>query len=377
MPHIFSSESVSEGHPDKVCDAVSDAILDLCLTTNPKAHLACEVMATTNRLIIAGEGDSLPPASQIEQAARQTIKKIGYEQQGFHWQSLKVENYLHAQSANISKGVGDEGAGDQGIMFGYASDETPTLMPAALYYCNAILLKLREGRQNGKLELLEPDAKSQLSIIYEEGKPVGCASVTVSSQHKKEATKAELEQAIMEAVEQSLPKGWLTKDTAIHINPAGDFIIGGPDGDCGLTGRKIVVDTYGGAAPHGGGAFSGKDATKVDRSAAYIARWVAKNIVAAGLASKCTLQLCYAIGTSQPLAKYFDFHNTEKIPARLIEEKITELVDFSPKGIRSKLGLEKPIYSPTSAYGHFGRAPKGDFFSWESDALTAELSKLL
>jgi len=284
MSYIFSSESVSEGHPDKICDAVSDAILDLCLTENPKAHLACEVMATTNRLIIAGEGDSLPKPLEVEQAARNTIKKIGYEQKGFHWKNLQVENYLHSQSANISKGVGNEGAGDQGIMFGYACDETDTLMPAPLHYCNAILLRLKEGRQSGEFEALEPDAKSQISLIYENHKPVGCASVTVSSQHKEGITKSELEQTIMKAVEQSLPKGWLREDTAIHINPAGDFIIGGPDGDCGLTGRKIVVDTYGGAAPHGGGAFSGKDATKVDRSAAYIARWVAKNIVAAGLA---------------------------------------------------------------------------------------------
>lgn len=375
--YILSSESVSEGHPDKVCDAISDAILDLALSKTPEARMACEVLATTNRLVIAGEGHPLS-AAEVADCARNVVKNIGYEQEGFHWQNLEVENYLHEQSANIAEGIGNEGAGDQGIMFGYACDETPGLMPSPIYYAHALLRRLAEGRKSGEFAPLEPDAKSQLCLNYERGKPIGCASITISSQHKKGTTAAELKQIITTAINQTLPEGWVGKDTAILINPAGDFIIGGPDGDCGLTGRKVVVDTYGGAAPHGGGAFSGKDATKVDRSAAYMARWIAKNLVAAGVARKCTIQLCYAIGVSRPLAQYIDFHGSCK-NAAAAEKAVGELVDLTPKGIRRRLGLDKPIYLPTSAYGHFGREPTADGgFSWErTDNLAAEFKKLL
>ena len=378
MGYIFSSESVSEGHPDKVCDAVADAILDMCLGKNPEARLACEVMATTNRLIIAGEAHPLPAEDEVEECARNVVKAIGYEQEGFHWQNLRVENYIHEQSADIAKGIGDGGAGDQGIMFGYACDETPGLMPAPIYYCHAILRRLAEGRKGGEFALLGPDAKSQLCLTYDDhGEPVGCASVTVSTQHKKGAKTTDLKHIVTTAVKQSLPEGWITADTVFHINPAGDFVLGGPDGDCGLTGRKIVVDTYGGAAPHGGGAFSGKDATKVDRSAAYMARWMAKNLVAAGVASKCTIQLCYAIGMDRPLAQYVNFHDSCKSP-KAAEKALAELVDLTPKGIRRQLQLRKPIYLPTAAYGHFGREPTADGgFSWERvDNLADELRKL-
>ncbi len=379
MAYIFSSESVSEGHPDKVCDIIADAILDFCLEKNPQARLACEVMATTNRLIICGEANPIPSAAEVEKLARKTIRDIGYEQEGFHWQEIKIENYLHEQSADIAAGVGEEGAGDQGVMFGYACDETPELMPAPIQYAHAILRRLAEGRKNGEFHVLEPDAKSQLCLDYNgDGKPVGCSSITVSTQHKPQSAVDDLKQIIMGVAGEVLPEGWINKDTSFHINPAGSFIIGGPDGDCGLTGRKIVVDTYGGAAPHGGGAFSGKDASKVDRSAAYMARWMAKNLVAAGVAKKCTIQLCYAIGMSRPLARYIDFHGTCDNP-KAATKALDELVDLAPGGIRKQLQLERPIYLPTASYGHFGRSPTADGgFSWErTDKLAPAIKKLL
>ncbi len=381
--YLFTSESVSEGHPDKVCDRISDAILDAFLTEDPYARVACETFATTDRVVIGGEvrgpGSVI---SRVEDIARECVKDIGYEQEGFHWANLKVDSYLHAQSADIAQGVDaagnkDEGAGDQGIMFGYATIETPALMPAPVHYAHAILRRLAEVRKNGTEPLLGPDAKSQLSVRYEGGKPVGISSVVLSTQHVSEAQSSDDIRAIVEPyILEMVPEGWISAETEWHVNPTGKFVIGGPDGDAGLTGRKIIVDTYGGAAPHGGGAFSGKDPTKVDRSAAYAARYLAKNIVAAGMAERCTLQLSYAIGVSKPLSIYADLHGTGVVAEEAVEQAVAQVMDLTPRGIREHLGLNKPIYQRTSAYGHFGRAPEADGgFSWEKtdliDALKA------
>ncbi|WP_413771116.1 methionine adenosyltransferase [Lichenihabitans sp. PAMC28606] len=379
--YLFTSESVSEGHPDKVCDRISDEVVDLFFREGEKAGLdpyqirvACETLATTNRVVIAGEvrGPAIDP-SVIEQTARHAIKDIGYEQDGFHWENAKVEILLHAQSADIAQGVDalankDEGAGDQGIMFGYACRETPELMPAPIYYAHKILQNLSEARRSGAEKRLGPDAKSQVTVRYENGIPVGATQIVVSHQHVDESlTSEDMRELIEPFVTEAFPAGWLTKDTVWHINPTGKFFIGGPDGDCGLTGRKIIVDTYGGAAPHGGGAFSGKDPTKVDRSAAYAARYLAKNVVKAGLADRCTLQLSYAIGVAEPLSIYADLHGTGQVDAGKLEDVLMSVMKLSPRGIREHLKLNKPIYARTSAYGHFGRAPDPQGgFSWEN-----------
>ena len=379
--YLFTSESVSEGHPDKVCDRISDAILDAFLTEDPYARVACETFATTDRVVIGGEVRG--PGSviaRVEEIARDCVRDIGYEQEGFHWANLKVNSYLHAQSADIAQGVDaaghkDEGAGDQGIMFGYATTETPELMPAPVHYAHAILRRLAEVRKNGSEPLLGPDAKSQLSVRYENGKPVGVTSVVLSTQHASEAqSSADIRNIVEPYILEMVPQGWITAETEWHVNPTGKFVIGGPDGDAGLTGRKIIVDTYGGAAPHGGGAFSGKDPTKVDRSAAYAARYLAKNIVAAGMAERCTLQIAYAIGVSKPLSIYADLHGTGQVHEAEVEKAISKVMDLSPRGIREHLGLNKPIYQRTSAYGHFGRQPEADGgFSWEKTDLTEAL----
>ncbi|NOR64313.1 MAG: methionine adenosyltransferase [Rhodobacteraceae bacterium] len=379
--YTFTSESVSEGHPDKVCDRISDAILDAFLTEDPYARVACETFATTDRVVIGGEvrgpGEVI---ARVEEIARECVKDIGYEQEGFHWANLKVNSYLHAQSADIAQGVDaagnkDEGAGDQGIMFGYATTETPELMPAPVHYAHAMLRRLAEVRKDGTEPLLGPDAKSQLSVRYEGGKPVGISSVVLSTQHASEAQSSADIRAIVEPyILEVIPQGWITADTEWHVNPTGKFVIGGPDGDAGLTGRKIIVDTYGGAAPHGGGAFSGKDPTKVDRSAAYAARYLAKNIVAAGMATRCTLQISYAIGVSKPLSIYADLHGTGEVSEEAVEKAIAQAMDLTPRGIREHLGLNKPIYQRASAYGHFGRAPEADGgFSWEKTDLIEAL----
>ena len=379
--YLFTSESVSEGHPDKVCDRISDAILDAFLTEDPYARVACETFATTDRVVIGGEVRG--PASviqRVEDIARECVKDIGYEQEGFHWANLKVNSYLHAQSADIAQGVDagddkDEGAGDQGIMFGYATTETPELMPAPVHYAHAILRRLAEVRKDGTEPLLGPDAKSQLSVRYEGGKPVGISSVVLSTQHASENESSEdIRNIVTPYILEMVPEGWITPETEWHVNPTGKFVIGGPDGDAGLTGRKIIVDTYGGAAPHGGGAFSGKDPTKVDRSAAYAARYLAKNIVAAGMAERCTLQLSYAIGVSKPLSIYADLHGTGQLHETEVEKAVEKVMDLTPRGIREHLGLNKPIYQRTSAYGHFGRAPEADGgFSWEKTDLIEAL----
>ncbi len=381
--YLFTSESVSEGHPDKVCDRISDAILDAFLTEDPYARVACETFATTDRVVIGGEVRG--PASvirRVEEIARDCVKDIGYEQEGFHWANLKVNSYLHAQSADIAQGVDaagskDEGAGDQGIMFGYATNETPELMPAPVHYAHAILRRLAEVRKNGSEPLLGPDAKSQLSVRYEDGKPVGVSSVVLSTQHASEAQSSEdIRNIVTPYILEMVPEGWITAETEWHVNPTGKFVIGGPDGDAGLTGRKIIVDTYGGAAPHGGGAFSGKDPTKVDRSAAYAARYLAKNIVASGMAERCTLQIAYAIGVSKPLSIYADLHGTGEVSEVDVEKAVAKVMDLTPRGIREHLGLNKPIYQRTSAYGHFGRAPEADGgFSWEKTDLIEALKK--
>jgi S-adenosylmethionine synthetase len=388
--YVFTSESVSEGHPDKVCDRISDEIVDLFYRESLEqgfdpwaVRVACETLATTNYVVIAGEtrGPASVTKAKIEAAARKAIKDIGYEQEGFHHRDAKVVILLHSQSADIAQGVDaagekkEEGAGDQGIMFGYACDETPELMPAPLYYSQKILKLLADARHSGKEKHLGPDAKSQVSVIYKNGKPVGASQIVVSHQHTKEdLTSAEVLKIVKPYVQKALPKGWITKDTVWHVNPTGKFYIGGPDGDSGLTGRKIIVDTYGGAAPHGGGAFSGKDPTKVDRSAAYAARYLAKNVVAAGLAKRCTIQLSYAIGVAQPLSVYVDTHGTGKVPEAKIEKALTKVMDLSPRGIRTHLNLNRPIYARTAAYGHFGRAPEKDGgFSWEKTDLAKAL----
>ncbi|GAA6163386.1 methionine adenosyltransferase [Pelagimonas sp. KU-00592-HH] len=386
--YTFTSESVSEGHPDKVCDRISDAVLDAFLAEEPEARVACETFATTNRVVIGGEvglsdQDKLHEyMDRIDEITRACIKDIGYEQDKFHHETVEVTNLLHEQSAHIAQGVDaadnkDEGAGDQGIMFGYATTETPALMPAPIQYSHAILRRLAEVRKNGTEPALGPDAKSQLSVVYEGGKPVGVSSIVLSTQHLDAALSSDDIRAIVEPyILETLPEGWVTADTAWHVNPTGKFVIGGPDGDAGLTGRKIIVDTYGGAAPHGGGAFSGKDPTKVDRSAAYAARYLAKNVVAAGMAEKCTIQLSYAIGVSAPLSIYADTHGTGSVEARDIEAAIPQVMDLTPRGIRTHLGLNKPIYQRTAAYGHFGRNPSDDGgFSWERTDLVEALKK--
>jgi S-adenosylmethionine synthetase len=382
--YLFTSESVSEGHPDKVCDRISDAIVDAYLGAEPEARVACETLATTNRVVIAGEvrGPASITKDTVIQLARDAIKDIGYEQEGFHWKNADVSVYLHAQSAHIAQGVDaadskDEGAGDQGIMFGYACNETPELMPAPIYYAHKILENLTAARKGkvGDAAKLGPDAKSQVTVRYENGKPVAATQIVLSTQHLDENLSSEDVRAIVEPyIRQTLPEGWISAQTIWHVNPTGKFVIGGPDGDCGLTGRKIIVDTYGGAAPHGGGAFSGKDPTKVDRSAAYAARYLAKNVVAAGLAENCTLQLSYAIGVAKPLSIYVDLHGTGKVDEGKLEAVLTDAMDLSPRGIRTHLGLNRPIYARTSAYGHFGRKPDADGgFSWERTDLADRL----
>jgi S-adenosylmethionine synthetase len=387
----FTSESVSEGHPDKVCDRISDEIVDLFFREGARAGLdpyqirvACETLATTNRVVIAGEvrGPKLGEAA-VKEAARAAIRDIGYEQDGFHWRNADVEVLLHAQSADIAQGVDaagnkDEGAGDQGIMFGYACRETPELMPAPLYYAHKILHVLSIARRSGREKTLGPDAKSQVTVRYENGKPVEATQIVVSHQHTEESlTSEDVARIIRPYVIEALPGEWITGNTVWHVNPTGKFHIGGPDGDCGLTGRKIIVDTYGGAAPHGGGAFSGKDPTKVDRSAAYAARYLAKNVVAAGLADRCTLQLSYAIGVAKPLSIYADLHGTGHIEEAKLEPALMDAMNLSPRGIREHLELNKPIYARTSAYGHFGRAPDAEGgFSWEKTDLAEQLRGL-
>ena len=384
--YTFTSESVSEGHPDKVCDRISDAVLDAFLSEEPEARVACETFATTNRVVIGGEvglsdQDKLHEyMGRIDQIARDCIKDIGYEQDKFHWNTCEITNLLHEQSAHIAQGVDaadnkDEGAGDQGIMFGYATNETPALMPAPIQYSHAILRRLAEVRKSGAEPALGPDAKSQLSVVYEGGLPVGVSSIVLSTQHLDEALSSEnIREIVAPYITEVLPDGWISDDTVWHVNPTGKFVIGGPDGDAGLTGRKIIVDTYGGAAPHGGGAFSGKDPTKVDRSAAYAARYLAKNVVAAGMAERCTIQLSYAIGVSQPLSIYADMHGTGDVAPADIEAAIGKVMDLSPRGIRQHLQMNKPIYQRTAAYGHFGREPDADGgFSWERTDLVDAL----
>ncbi len=398
--YLFTSESVSEGHPDKVADQISDAIVDLFLTKDPEARVACETMTTTNRVVLAGEirGKGIMDEEgnwaegireEIERAVRETVKRIGYEQSGFHWDKFDFSNHLHPQSAHIAQGVDaagnkDEGAGDQGIMFGFACDETPDLMPATLDYSHKILQRMADDRHAGRAPFLEPDAKSQVTLRFENGKPVEATAIVVSTQHApgydQGDKEAELHNYVKQVVAEVLPAGLVTANTVYHINPTGSFEIGGPDGDAGITGRKIIVDTYGGAAPHGGGAFSGKDPTKVDRSAAYAARYLAKNIVAAGLAKRCTIQLAYAIGVSAPLSLYVDTHGTGSVGDDAIEAaigRIGKLGGLTPRGIRTHLSLNKPIYSATAAYGHFGRKPQGDLFPWEKTDLVDDLKAAL
>jgi len=383
--YIFTSESVAEGHPDKVCDRVSDALVDLFLNTDPHSRCAIETLATTGFVCIAGEtrGPDSITHKMIEETTRQAIRDIGYKQEEFHWERLTVENRLHEQSCDIAVGVDsagdkDEGAGDQGIMFGYACKETEVLMPAPIYYSHAILKSLAEARHSGALAKLGPDAKSQLSLKYIDGKPVGASSIVVSTQHDADISQEEVREMVRPHIENILPEGWMCAEEDLHVNPTGRFVIGGPDGDTGLTGRKIIVDTYGGAAPHGGGAFSGKDPTKVDRSAAYIARYLAKNIVGGGFAEKCTLQLAYAIGLSQPTSLLVNTHGTSQFNEIALANAIRDVIDLSPRGIREHLGLNKPIYARTAAYGHFGRAPDADGgFSWEKLDLVQDLTTAL
>ncbi|MFP1643110.1 methionine adenosyltransferase [Pontitalea aquivivens] len=383
--YIFTSESVSEGHPDKVCDRISDAVLDALLTEEPNARVACETFATTNRVIVGGEVGLSGAAAldafmgRVEGIVRDCVRDIGYEQDEFHWNTLNVQNFLHRQSAHIAQGVDKDGAGDQGIMFGYATDETPELMPAPIQYAHAILRRLAEVRKSGEQPTLRPDAKSQLSVRYEGGRPVGVSSIVLSTQHADaRQTSADIRAIVEPYIREVLPEGWITGQTEWWVNPTGTFVIGGPDGDAGLTGRKIIVDTYGGAAPHGGGAFSGKDPTKVDRSAAYAARYLAKNVVAAGLARKCVIQLSYAIGVARPLSIYADTQGTGVVPDAEIERVVAQCMDLTPRGIRTHLDLCRPIYARTAAYGHFGRAPEADGgFSWERTDLTEVLKKAI
>jgi len=384
--YLFTSESVSEGHPDKVCDQISDAIVDLYLGEDPLSRVALETLATTNRVVLAGEVRGHPriQAGDLVQTARNVIRDIGYEQAGFDWRKADIDCYVHSQSADIAQGVDsagnkDEGAGDQGIMFGYACKETEGYMPAPIYYAHRILLQMSKLRHSGELPELGPDAKSQVTLYYENGKPVRTTSVVVSTQHGEDVSQERIRDIVGDIVTSVLPKGWMCPKDEFYVNPTGRFVVGGPDGDAGLTGRKIIVDTYGGAAPHGGGAFSGKDPTKVDRSAAYAARYVAKNVVAAGLADKCCLQLAYAIGVAKPLSIYADLYGTGQVDESTLEAVIGDIIDLSPRGIRETLGLSRPIYRRTASYGHFGREPEKDGgFSWERldlvDALKDALS---
>ncbi|MBB4857593.1 S-adenosylmethionine synthetase [Novosphingobium chloroacetimidivorans] len=400
--YVFTSESVAEGHPDKVADQISDAIVDLFLSKDPEARIACETLTTTQKVVLAGEirckgvfenGKWAEGALQeIEDTVRAVVRDIGYEQDGFHWKTFDFSNNLHAQSAHIAQGVDasgnkDEGAGDQGIMFGFACDETPDLMPATLDYSHKILHRMAADRHSGAAPFLEPDAKSQVTLRFVDGRPVAATAIVVSTQHKEGydegEQEAELKAYVKKVVADVLPAELLSEQTVYHINPTGSFVIGGPDGDAGLTGRKIIVDTYGGASPHGGGAFSGKDPTKVDRSAAYVTRYLAKNVVAAGLAARCTIQVSYAIGVSKPLSLYVDTHGTGTVPDEVLEAAIVQVAadklgGLTPRGIRVGLGLNKPIYRPTAAYGHFGRKPEGELFPWErtnlGDALTAAVA---
>ncbi len=383
--YIFTSESVSEGHPDKVCDRISDAVVDLYLGKDPEARVACETLVTTDTIVIAGEtrGPDSITRDDIERVARQAVKSIGYEQEGFHWKTAKVDIKLHKQSADIAQGVDsgenkDEGAGDQGIMFGYATRETEALMPAPIYYSHAILRVLAEARHSGKIKGIEPDAKSQVTLEYRNDKPVRAASVVLSTQHAEGLSQSDVKEIVRPIIKKILPEGWMPPEDEFYVNPTGRFVIGGPVGDCGLTGRKIIVDTYGGAAPHGGGAFSGKDPTKVDRSAAYAARYLAKNVVAAGYAEGCTMQLAYAIGVSKPISVYLNTHGTGTVPEQVIVAALQKLVDLSPRGIRQHLKLNRPIYERTAAYGHFGREPDADGgFSWEKTDLVKDLQKII
>ena len=384
--YLFTSESVSEGHPDKVCDQISDAIVDMFLAADPdNARVACETLTTTNLIVLAGEvrgpAEVANNKAAMEQAARDTVRRIGYEQDGFHWKKAEVQVHLHPQSVDIAQGVDasgnkDIGAGDQGIMFGYACNETDALMPAPIHYSHAILRRMAEDRHAGLTPQFGPDSKSQVTLRYVDGKPVGATSVVVSTQHAEEAGADEVRELVRKYVNEVLPDGWMCPEDEFYVNPTGRFVIGGPDGDAGLTGRKIIVDTYGGAAPHGGGAFSGKDPTKVDRSAAYAARYLAKNIVGAKLADRCCIQLAYAIGVAKPLSIYVDTYGTAELPEEAIERAVAQSMDLTPRGIREHLGLNKPIYQRTAAYGHFGRAPEADGgFSWEKTDLVEALKK--
>ena len=382
--YLFTSESVSEGHPDKVADRISDTVVDAFLGADPYARVACETMVTTQRIIIAGEVRG-PEAAQngLEEKIRAAVKDIGYEQEGFHWRTAEFSNFLHAQSADIAMGVDaagnkDEGAGDQGIMFGYATNETPELMPATLQYSHNILSRLAEVRHSGQEPGLEPDAKSQVTLLYENDKPTKVTSIVLSTQHKDGLTPKDVAEIVRPYILKVFPEGLVTPETEWHVNPTGNFVIGGPDGDCGLTGRKIIVDTYGGASPHGGGAFSGKDPTKVDRSAAYACRYLAKNVVAAGLADRCTIQISYAIGVSKPLSFYVDLHDTGQVDPAKLEAVLPDLIGgATPRSIREHLGLNRPVYARTTAYGHFGRTPDADGgFSWEKTDLVDELKRL-
>ena len=379
--YLFTSESVSEGHPDKVSDRISDAVVDAYLTADPHSRVACETLTTTNRIVLAGEirgPDGLDPAG-MEDVARHAVRDIGYEQDGFHWKNAEVSIYLHMQSTDIAIGVDasgnkDEGAGDQGIMFGYACTETPALMPAPIYYSHAILRSLAEARHSGAEPGLGPDSKSQVTLLYSAGKPVKATSVVVSTQHAEALDQEAVREIVRPHVVNVLPEGWMCPEDEFYVNPTGRFVIGGPDGDCGLTGRKIIVDTYGGAAPHGGGAFSGKDPTKVDRSAAYAARYVAKNVVAAGLAERCVIQVSYAIGVSKPLSVYINTEGTGRVDDAKLSGVLQEMVDLSPRAIRERLKLSRPIYARTAAYGHFGRDPEPDGgFSWEKTDMVDDL----
>jgi S-adenosylmethionine synthetase len=386
--YVFTSESVSEGHPDKVADRISDTVVDAFLTKDSEARVACETMVTTNRIILAGEVRASDDAMRgliegLEEKVRAAVRDIGYAQKGFHWANAHYECWLHAQSADIAMGVDaghnkDEGAGDQGIMFGYATNETPELMPATLQYSHNILKLMADARHSGERPEFEPDAKSQVTLLYENGKPVRATSIVVSTQHKEGLSPKDVEALVRPFVMKVLPSGFVTNKTEWHVNPTGNFVIGGPDGDAGLTGRKIIVDTYGGAAPHGGGAFSGKDPTKVDRSAAYACRYLAKNVVAAGLADKCTIQIGYAIGVSRPLSFYVDLHETGQIDPAKLEQALPEMIGgATPRAIRNHLKLNRPIYARTAAYGHFGREPDADGgFSWEKTDLVDELKAL-
>ena len=387
--YLFTSESVSEGHPDKISDLISDTVVDLMISKDPYSRVACETLVTTNKVVIAGEYrldvNKLDLFNEIDDKIRLAVKKIGYEQSGFHWEKIKIENFLHNQSSDIAIGVDqneakDEGAGDQGLMFGYAVDETESYMPAPIYYSHLILKEMSKIRHSGKADFLGPDSKSQLSIEYDGSKPIGAKKIVVSTQHQEDYSQKDLREFIINLVKKVLPKEWIYSNDDILVNPTGRFVIGGPDGDTGLTGRKIIVDTYGGSAQHGGGAFSGKDPTKVDRSAAYMTRYLAKNVVASKLASKCSIQIAYAIGVSEPLSLYVNTFGTGKVDDKVIEDCIRKIVDLTPRGIRNKLKLNNPIYVPTSSYGHFGRKPdellKGSF-TWEKTDLVEILNKEL